>query len=185
MDEIVHYAISVAQSGKVHALLQGTDWVAECTRDLAGGWTTTALPLGGFYNPFVQEYDYLKAVWIDDDNAWILYWNEFASEGGFRVMQKLAGVWQSPVLVAATFKEYTVPTALAMSPDQTRLAFVTNTQRGLELVDNSAEGWRETLLCPQIGTSYGDWWSAIDFDAQNRVHLLTWNAQSGYTEYDE
>ncbi|HEY3401101.1 MAG TPA: hypothetical protein VGK03_10760 [Geothrix sp.] len=142
----------------------------EYSRNADGTWTRQILPntLSSFVGVHFED-----GVWADANTAWVFYKipdvNNLANDA-FWAMQKVNGIWQSPVLLKS-FPSTGIADSpsVALSPDGTRVAAVFAQKNGLFLFTQPAQGWVESLL-PVPSVDSPTYKAA--FDGGNRLHIL-------------
>ncbi|HJV38526.1 MAG TPA: hypothetical protein VJ528_06790 [Geothrix sp.] len=155
-----------------HALVRTYSSTLEYSRNADGTWTAQTLPNS---LPSTSYYILEDSVWLDSATAWAIYQTPdltTPSNDAFWAMQKVAGVWQAPVLLKSFTHPGTASASIALSSDGTRVAVVFNTTNGLYLNTwTAAQGWVESLLPIPPDAQPLPYLKAA-FDGANRLHIL-------------
>lgn len=171
-----HPRLFLDQTDTPHVLVPTWFNTREFSRNGDGSWTsqilTNMVPSGGGY---LSE----DGVWSDAGKAWVFYqhWDfEIPGNAAFRVVQKVNGVWQQPVLLKSFSRTAQPAASIALSRDGTRVAAVCYTYTGLKLFTQTSQGWIESLLpVPTLEFPY----FKIAFDGGNHLHVFV--KPSAYT----
>ena len=165
-----------------HILLRYWSSILEITPDGLDGWTTSTLPAGAVE---AWSEDFLAATWTDRDTATVAFERLLDSgDKALIVLQKVGGVWGSPVQVGTRARDASPTTAaLAQSPDRSRAALLYHTNLGLKAYHQTSGAWIETLVAPPMDNFP---WIKLGLDGANRIRILTKGPDGfGFTDYHE
>lgn len=153
-------------AGRPHLVLTQNESFLEVTRSSDGAWISQSVTDTDFIAPLGIG----KCLWLDNDNAWIIFQKVTYTMPGYaqiRAKAKVAGVWQ-PSILLDSFD--TAPTYdAAITPDGSRLAVVIVADRGPLVYLRTVQGWigssipTSTLDNPLLCTG---------FDSGGHLHIL-------------
>ena len=126
----------------------------------------------------------LGSAWKDSNNGWLFYLvlnSGSPTTTSLKARQKLAGVWQAPVLLGTQGLEWYGATGLTgTSSDRSKVAVLFGTNVGLKAYHLDLTGWHETLVDPAYYNNSR--WYRIGFDSANKLRIL-FRSQSDYSSY--
>lgn len=174
------FTLALDGSDNPHVLVRvGSDGV-ELLPGGPGVWTATTLTS----EPILSgSSSLLDSAWLDADNGWVFYMVSNAgtnASSSLKARQKLAGVWQDPVVIGTQDMDWNGATGQSgTSSDRSRVAVLYGTNVGLKMYHLDLTGWHETLV-DAAPNNYR--WYRIGFDSSNKLRIL-YRSQSDYTSY--